>query len=391
MADTFFMTRTPELYFGLGEIARIPELLHRLGLKRAFLVTGSGSVRGLAQWQSLVAELEKNGGYAGDARVAGEPSPEDVDEIAAACRMRVAEVIIGIGGGSALDAAKAAAVAVMHQGSIRDYLEGVGSKKPSGRRLPLIACPTTAGTGTEATKNAVISEVGPGGFKKSVRHDALVPDIAVVDPELAVGVPPRVTAASGLDAVTQNLEAYVSTGANHFTDAVALSGLEAAGRSFLRVLEDGSDVTARSDMAWAAHTSGIALANAGLGLVHGAAGPAGAMHEIPHGVACGRLLPAVTRATIEKLRADGDPAGVLERYARAGEALSGRRRGSTDADCDLLFGTLERFVDAGELPGFSAYGFTAQEIRDLAGATGHKNQPVQFTTEEIAVILTEAM
>jgi alcohol dehydrogenase class IV len=391
MADTFFVTRTPELYFGPGEITRIPELLHRLGLKRAFLVTGSQSVRRLPQWKALIDELDKHGGYAGDARVPGEPSPSDIDEIAAACRLRVAEVIIGIGGGSALDAAKAASVAVMHQGSIRDYLEGVGSKKPSGRRLPLIACPTTAGTGSEASKNAVISEVGPEGFKKSIRHDRLVPDIAVIDPDLAVGVPPRVTAASGLDAITQNLEAYVSTGASLFTDAVAVSGLEAAGRSFVRVLEDGSDVAARADMAWAAHTSGIALANAGLGLVHGAAGPAGAMHEIPHGVVCGRLLPPVTRATVERLRSEGDPTGVLERYARAGVALSGQRRGSVEADCDLLLETLERFVKVGELPGFAAYSFTREEIRDLAGATGHKNQPTHFTTDEIEEILSQAM
>ncbi|MFP4567177.1 MAG: iron-containing alcohol dehydrogenase [Spirochaetaceae bacterium] len=398
MADSFFVTRTPELYFGPGSLTRVPGLLHRLSLKRAFLVTGSGSVRELPQWEQLIADLEKDGGYAGDARVAGEPSPSDVDEIAAAARLRVAEVIIGIGGGSALDAAKAAAVAVMHPGSIRDYLEGVGSKQPTPRRLPLIACPTTAGTGTEATKNAVLREVGPNGFKKSLRHDAYVPDIAVIDPSLAVGVPHRVTAASGLDAITQNLEAYVSTGANCFTDAVALGGLEAAGRSFLRVLEDGGDVRARADMAWAAHTSGIALANAGLGLVHGAAGPAGAMHDIPHGVACGRLLPLVTRATIARLRtADPSAAGgaaakeTLARYARAGTAISGQDRGSVEANCDLLVETLDRFLRAGELPAFSAYGFTREEVRTLAGKSGRKGHPTDFDAGDIEEILAGAL
>lgn len=413
MADGFFVTRTPELYFGPGSLKRIPDLLHRLGLKRAFLVTGSGSVRELPQWRELIGDLEKNGGYAGDARVPGEPSPSDVDEIAAAARLRVAEVIIGIGGGSALDAAKASAVAVMHPGSIREYLEGVGSRQPTPRRLPLIACPTTAGTGTEATKNAVLREVGPNGFKKSLRHDAYVPDIAVIDPELAVGVPQRVTAASGLDAVTQNLEAYVSTGANYFTDAVALSGLEAAGRGFLRVLDNGSDVDARADMAWAAHTSGIALANAGLGLVHGAAGPAGAMHEIPHGVACGRLLPLVTRATISRLRTTVSGPGAagpgaagpatagpgaadrakdtLARYARAGTAIAGRDQGSVEANCDLLVETLERFLEAGELPDFSAYGFTREDIRTLAGKSGLKGQPTDFDAGEIEEILSGAL
>ena len=407
MADGFFVTRTPELYFGAGSLKRIPDLLHRLGLKRAFLVTGSGSVRELPQWEELIAALKKNGGYAGDARVSAEPSPSDVDEIAAAARLRVAEVIIGIGGGSALDAAKASAVAIMHSGSIRDYLEGVGSKQPTRRRLPLIACPTTAGTGTEATKNAVLREVGPNGFKKSLRNDAYVPDIAVIDPELALGVPQPVTAASGLDAITQNLEAYVSTGANYFTDAVALSGLEAAGRSFLRVLEDGRDVDARADMAWAAHTSGIALANASLGLVHGAAGPAGAMHDIPHGVACGRLLPLVTRATVDKLRgatsdgaaaaaaaaaaAPGSAANTLTRYARAGATISGQDQGSVEANCDLLVETLEGFLQAGELPDFSAYGFTREEIRTLAGKSGLKGQPTDFNAGEIEEILSRAL
>jgi alcohol dehydrogenase class IV len=400
MADGFSATRTPELHFGPGTLKRISDLLHQLGLKRAFLVTGSGSVRELPQWQELIADLGENGGYAGDARVPGEPSPSDIDEIAAAARLRVAEVIIGIGGGSALDAAKASAVAVMHPGSIREYLEGVGSRQPTPRRLPLIACPTTAGTGAEATKNAVLREVGPNGFKKSLRHDAYVPDIAVIDPELAVGVPQRVTAASGLDAITQNLEAYVSTGANYFTDAVALSGLEAAGRSFLRVLQNGSDVNARADMAWAAHTSGIALANAGLGLVHGAAGPAGAMHDIPHGVACGRLLPLVTRATISRLRTvvprttggSGDRAkNTLARYARAGAAIAGRDRGSVEANCDLLIETLEGFLEAAKLPDFSAYGFTREEIRTLAGKSGLKGQPTDFDSGEIEEILSGAL
>ena len=416
MAQQFSMTRTPALHFGAGSIKNVPQLLRQLGLKRAFLITGSGSVRGLRQWRELVETLENEGRYAGDAGVEAEPSPADIDAIASTVRMRVAEVIIGIGGGSALDAAKATAVAVMHEGSIRDYLEGVGSRTPTPRRLPLVSCPTTAGTGSEATKNAVLSEVGAEGFKKSLRHDAYVPDIAVIDPELALGVPRSVTAASGLDAITQNLEAYVSTGAQYFTDAVALGGLEAAGRSFLRVLEDGTDVDARADMGWAAHTSGIALANAGLGLVHGAAGPAGAMHPIPHGLACGRLLPPTTRAAIAKLRAGassgagtgnanravgpaatvsrptrGGPIDTLERYARAGVALAGEDRGSVNANCDLLVETLERFLETAALERFSDYGFTAAEIRALAQKSGLKNQPVAFDTSEIEAILREAL
>jgi alcohol dehydrogenase class IV len=391
MVDTFTIVRTPELHFRPGSLQMIPQVLERLGLKRAFLVTGSGSVRKLPQWKKLVETLDAEGGYAGDARMPGEPSPGEVDEIAELCRMRVAEVVIGIGGGSAIDAAKATAAAVMHEGSIRDYLEGVGAKKPTGKRLPLIACPTTAGTGTEATKNASLRELGPNGFKKSLRHDGFVPDIALIDPELATGVPRRVTAASGLDAITQNMEAYISTKATPFTDALAVSGLEAAGRGFLRALDDGSNVAARAEMAWCAHTSGISLANAGLGLVHGVAGPAGAMHDIPHGVACGLLLPHVTRATIARLEEEGDGDSVLARYARAGVALSGEDRGSVKQNCDLLLATLERLAEAAELPGLGAYDFTRAELKPLAEASGMKQQPVAFEPAEVEEILAAAM
>jgi alcohol dehydrogenase class IV len=362
-----------------------------MGLKRAFLVTGSGSIRNLPQWKELVSALEADGDYAGDARVPGEPSPDEVDEIADLARMRVAEVIIGIGGGSAIDAAKAASAAVMHEGSIRNYLEGVGTEKPTGKRLPLIACPTTAGTGTEATKNAVLRELGPDGFKKSLRHDAFVPDVAVIDPELALGVPPRVTGASGLDAITQNLEAYVSTKAAPYTDALAVSGLEAAGRSFLQAVSDGSNLQARAEMAWAAHTSGIALANAGLGLVHGVAGPAGATREVPHGVVCGLLLPHVTKATIEKLKKNGGGAEVLARYARAGVALSGQDRGGIDANCDLLLGTLERFAETAEIPALGTYGFTPEDVTDVAAKAGLKNQPGSFEASEIEEMIAAAL
>ncbi|MFP4705506.1 MAG: iron-containing alcohol dehydrogenase [Spirochaetaceae bacterium] len=406
MPQSFYISRTPELYFGAGGIARLPELLRAAGWNRVFVVTGGGSVRKLPQWERLVGALEENRAFAGDARVSGEPSPELVDEIAATCRMRVAEAIIGIGGGSALDTAKATAFAVLHEGSVADYLEGVGTKSATGRRLPFVACPTTAGTGTEATWNAVLRRVGPGGFKKSLRHHAFVPDLALIDPELALAVPRHVTAASGLDAVTQNLEAYVSTGATPYTDALALNGLEAAGRSFLRVLENGNDLEARGEMAWCAHTSGIALANAGLGLVHGAAGPAGATHDIPHGTACGLLLPAVTSATIARLREtaqtqrdedDADrrrqpaPGDALARYARAGVALTGADHGSIEKNCDVLIATLERFLERAELPSFGAYGFTRDDIRALSEKAGHKKHPVSFGPREIEKILATAL
>jgi len=210
--------------------------------------------------------------------VSGEPSPEVVDRIAASLE---ADVVVAIGGGSAIDAGKAVAAMAEEGGSIVDYLEEVGTKPPTGRRRFLVAVPTTAGTGSEATANAVISRVGASGFKKSLRHEGYIPDIALIDPELALDCPPAVTAASGLDAITQLLEGFVSTGGNPLTDALGRSGLATAGRSFSRAVHEG-DLIARSAMAYAAYLSGVILAIAGLGIVHGIASPLGGAYPVPH-------------------------------------------------------------------------------------------------------------
>jgi alcohol dehydrogenase class IV len=298
------------------------------------------------------------------------------------------DVVVAIGGGSAIDTGKAVAVRFTVDRSIVDYLEGVGSISPSGGTLPFVAVPTTAGTGSEATKNAVLSRPGPDGFKKSLRHDNFVPVLALIDPRLQLSCPPELTAASGLDAITQLLEAYVSRQATPFTDALALDGLAAAGRGFARAVERGAaDVDARASMAYAAYLSGVCLANAGLGTVHGLAGAAGALIEVPHGVFCGLLVPEVTRRTVEALRRERDGLGTLGKYAAAGRALTGRTTGALEDQIERLLDRLEEFVRIGNLRGLESYGLTEQIAGEIAASGGNKANPREFAPKELTDIL----
>jgi alcohol dehydrogenase class IV len=322
-----------------------------------------------------------------------------------------ADAVVAVGGGSVLDTGKAVAAMCLHSGSVEEYLEGVGEKKPEGRRLPLIAVPTTAGTGSEATKNAVISRVGENGYKKSLRHDAFVPDMAVIDPRAGLSVPPQVTAAAGMDAVTQLLEAYVSTDANPFTDAVAVDGLHRAGYALPGAVRDGGNLDAKAEMAYAAYLSGVALANAGLGLVHGYASSLGALHPVPHGVVCAILVGPVTRAVADALSSGNDEASLLalEKYAHAASVLEGapspytgtNRRAVAEPEADgeerreqlrgqalRLASILEGWREEFSLPSLADYGFSEEELRASGASAGLKKTPATLSEEaraEIAV------
>lgn len=301
-------------------------------------------------------------------------------------------VIVAIGGGSAVDTGKALSAALRHEGSIRDYLEGVGTREPTGAKVPFVAVPTTAGTGSEATKNAVLSEPGDPGYKKSLRHEAFVPDLAVVDPLLQTGCPAGVTAASGLDAICQLLEAYLSTEASPLTDALALDGLAAAGRSFARAVERGeSDVDARAGMAYAAYLSGRCLANAGLGVVHGLAGPAGAHSAVPHGVFCGLLLPRAIEMLVERLVRSRDGVASLAKLATAGRVLAARGAGSMEANIQLLLDRLVEFRKVAELPGLRSYDFTGETVQLVAAEGNSKASPVKLDEAERAQLLESSL
>ena len=390
----FNQARSPRIVFGAGCIEQLPACLSEFGDK-VLVVTGGDSLDTAGTWASVEARLEDHGIRVRRERVRGEPSPEDVDRMVASQRAFSPDVVVGIGGGSVVDAGKAVSAMLPLERSVVDYLEGGGTGETHpGVKVPYIAVPTTAGTGGEATKNAVLSRTGEGGFKKSLRHDDLVPDVALLDPTLPLGCPRAVTAACGMDALTQLIESYVSTGATPLTDALCLSGIERAARSLAAVCGDGAgDLAARADMAYAALMSGITLANAGLGVVHGLAGPIGGRFPVPHGVACGTLLAPATRVTIEKLAGEnGWDHPALAKYAAAGRIMAGAVAVDVEAACGLLVERFDRLTSELDLPRLSAYGITAADLPGFAASGGvNKFNPVELGPEELLGVLSERL
>jgi len=352
----FTVSSLPRIVFGEGTLTQVPIQAASFG-KRVLIVTGGHSFRDSPYWGVLTSGLREQGVTWDVMPVEGEPSPQLVDDAVTAWRVAQIDVIVGIGGGSVLDAAKAVAGLLPHGNSVMDHLEGVGPEIPyRGPATPFIAVPTTAGTGSEATKNAVLSVQGPQGFKKSFRHELLVPRYAVVDPLLLASCPPELIAANGMDALTQLLESYVSSRASPFTDALALSGL-AAVRDGLIDWYEGNEraVSGRSRMAYAALLSGITLAQSGLGSVHGLAAPLGAFFPIPHGVACGTLVAIATEVNIRALRERAPENPSLEKYAQAGRILSGRPALPREEAWKLLVQTLSDWTRKMDLPRLRTY------------------------------------
>lgn len=388
----YTVSRMPRLVAGEHTLMQLPQLLEKQGHHEILLCTGASSLQKSGHLQALESACEHRGITLHIRSVSGEPSPEIVDEMTSAYWDAHISAVVAIGGGSVIDAAKAAAAMIAESRSsqslcaVTDYLEGVGTKEPSGLRLPLFAVPTTAGTGSEATKNAVISRLGEQGFKKSLRHDAFVPDAAILDGELAMSTPAAVTAASGLDAVTQLLEAYVSKKASDFTDMVCREGLHHAGVVLGGLVDGSGDAHMRTRMAYAAYLSGVALANAGLGVVHGAASVLGAMHEIPHGVVCGTLLFEASRRVIEKL--DGSSA-AYGKYGMAGYLLTGTEQSPflPEKGHELLLGYLEHAQHQFGMQSLGDYGFTGDQLKTAAAKTGLKETPADLNSEEIEALL----
>ncbi len=391
----FSIARLPRIEFGCGALNKLPALLAPHG-RRLLIVTGGRSFTQTPHWERLSRSLEEQGFGWELCRVDGEPSPQLVDQAVAQFRNQGIEAVLGIGGGSVLDAAKAIAGLLKPGNSVMDHLEGVGPELPYlGPATPFIAVPTTAGTGSEATKNAVLSTHGENGFKKSFRDEQLVPQYAVVDPDLLASCPPELIAANGMDALTQLLEAYVSTRANPFTDALALDGIKAARDGLLAWHGQAEDAAAgREKMAYAALLSGICLAQTGLGSVHGLAAPLGAFFPIPHGVACGTLLAEATKANIDLMEArePGNPA--LAKYAHVGRLFRGRTHVDEVGARVFLVHVLKEWTEQLNLPRLSTYGMAEADIpRVVANCRGSsmKTNPIVLSDDEVASLLRKRL
>ncbi|MEW6513094.1 MAG: iron-containing alcohol dehydrogenase [Pseudomonadota bacterium] len=387
----FSIARLPRIEFGSGVLQKLPDIAAGYG-KHLLLVTGTKSFIESPHASWLFDALRQRNCSWEIIKVGGEPAPAFIDDSVAALRDQSINAVIGIGGGSALDAAKAIAGLLKPGNSVMEHLEGVGPELPyRGPATPFIAVPTTAGTGSEATKNAVLTLEGQ--FKKSFRDDQLVAEWALVDPDLLATCPPQLIAADGMDAFTQLLESFVSTRANPMTGALARSGIMAVKDSLLSLYQEQSSV-AREKMAYASLLSGICLAQTGLGSVHGLASPLGAFFPIPHGVACGTLVATATAANIAALKVRQPDSPALSKYAEIGRRFAMQKGLNGDEARDFLVATLREWERALDLPRLSTCRLTSADFsRVVAESRGSsmKTNPVVLTDEEITRILEERL
>ncbi|MDH5437090.1 MAG: iron-containing alcohol dehydrogenase, partial [Gammaproteobacteria bacterium] len=328
--------------------------------------------------------------------VHGEPSPQMVDDYVAEFSRKDIDVVIAIGGGSALDAAKAIAGLLKIKRSVMDYLEGVGPElKYEGPAVPFIAVPTTAGTGSEATKNAVLSVQGLDGFKKSFRDDQLVAEYAIIDPELLKTCPPELIAANGMDALTQLMESYVSLKANPMTDALAISGLNAARDGLIEWYDQGGKAkAAREKMAYAALISGITLAQTGLGSVHGLAAPLGAFYPVPHGVACGTLMATATEMNIQAMLEREPKNTALGKYVHLADVLCKKKHPSRESAWEAMIICLTEWTERMQLPVLSTFGVSKAGLDNIvenSRGSSMRTNPIVLTNSEIRLILEQRL
>ncbi|MGA2174810.1 MAG: iron-containing alcohol dehydrogenase [Verrucomicrobiota bacterium] len=371
--------------FGPGAAREAGRLARDFG-RRALVVTG----RDAARAHFLLDSLRENGVLSSPFSVSGEPGIETIEHGVKRAAGENCDLVIGFGGGSALDTGKAIAAMLTNPGDVLDYLEVIGGGKPLREpSAPFLAIPTTAGTGTEVTRNAVLASP-VHRVKASLRSPSMLPKIALVDPELTYGLPPAITASTGLDALTQLIEPYVCCRAQAMTDALCVEGMRRATRSLRVAVERGQDAAAREDMALASLFGGMALANAGLGAVHGFAGAIGGMFEAPHGAVCAALLPHVMKANIRAL-GERDSAGEgLRRYEVVARILTGNAAATAEHGIEWV----RQLVGDLRIPPLATYGLTARDasevIEKAAKASSMKANPIVLTPAELAAILKSA-
>ena len=355
--------------------------------ERVLLVTGSTPDRA----DSILSALQEHKVSHTPFSVSGEPTVPAVADGVRSAKKAQCRIVIGYGGGSALDCAKAIAALMPNPGDPLDYLEVVGRGNPLARPCaPCICVPTTAGTGSEVTRNAVL--VSPEHrVKVSLRSPGMFPLLAVVDPDLTRSLPPSITASTGMDALTQLIEPFVSLGANPLSDAICREGIRRAALWLRPAFVDGSDPEARENMALASLFGGLALTNAGLGVVHGLAAPLGGMSSIPHGIVCARLLPFAMKANLKALRTRAKDSPALSRFDEIARLLTGKAVARAEEGVDWIESTCAELA----IPRLSSFGLAAEDLPPVAEkaqkASSMKPNPIQLSVEELTSILEKAL
>jgi alcohol dehydrogenase class IV len=381
----FEFATASRIIFGRGTVKIAATAGQDMG-NRALIVIGQNVERAGFLFDSLT----KSGIQPFHFSVSGEPTVTLTIEGVELAHQNACDFVMGMGGGSVIDTAKAIAALLTNSGDVMDYLEVIGQGKPLSRpSAPCIAIPTTAGTGAEVTKNSVLTSP-EHKVKVSLRSPTMLPDLAIVDPELTYSMPPSLTASTGLDALTQIMESFVSVKSNPVTDAICLEGLKRAALSLRQACEDGSNKTARENMAIVSLFGGLALANSKLGAIHGIAGPMGGMFPIPHGVICARLLPFVMEVNVRALRRHSSQQ-YLSRYDQVAQVLTGK----SDAGAEDGIAWTHDLCDGLDIPGLSEFGITKDHFSDIVSgskkSSSIKGNPINLADEELREILQKAL
>jgi alcohol dehydrogenase class IV len=382
---SFEFATAKRIIFGAGSAKKIADSALNLG-KRPLIVTGKNQDR----CKFLLDDFSNNNIKCEIFSVYGEPTTEIVTECMGLVNRSKADVIISIGGGSAIDTGKAVSALITNGNDLFDYLEVIGRGKPlKNPSLPFLAVPTTAGTGAEVTNNAVIKSK-EHSIKVSLRSPSMLPAIAVIDPLLTHTMPREVTASTGLDAFTQVIEPYVSNKANVLTDAICKEGIKRISRSLLKAFNDGNDAKAREDMCIGSLFGGIALSNAKLGAVHGFAGPIGGIIDAPHGVICGILLPYVIKANIKALGERDPSSKVLTKYEKIAKIVTNKEK-ATPEDLIKWIDEIYEKLKMSHLSEVKSKKEQIKEIIDNAKKTSSmKSNPIELTDDELREIIKDA-
>ncbi len=386
MIPSFSLGTPSQIIFGPGKLAKLEDTLRPFG-SRPLLVLGKRSFAETAGFATLQRIFDKLSISVKTIHVATEPSPKMIDAVVTDRQYSDIDMVISVGGGSTLDAGKAIAAMLVEGGGVSRFLEGIGTKTPSGKKFPFIAIPTTSGTGSEATSNAVLSCIGSKGFKRSLRHDNYFPNLALIDPVLTLSCPKNLTVACSMDCFTQLVEGYLSSKGSPLTDALALEGIRAVNGALRIVADDGGNIAARSNLSYGSLLSGIVLANAGLGVVHGFASAIGGLFAIPHGTICGSLMAPANQVTLRNLRYTAPDHPALGKYTMLGQIVSDQTNRSDSWYQDHFIAELEELFVHLALPFLSDYGVTINDAERIAAQTGNKNNPAKLSKDELVEIL----
>lgn len=379
----------PYIILGCDKLSELPKLV--TNYSNILLITGGQSFKNSHHYKSLLNNLNDKTIYS--VPIFEEPSPDFIYETVKNHRQYNIDAVVAIGGGSVLDSCKSISAMLTVPDSVMNYLEGFDVKSHPGTKVPFIAIPTTSEAGSEMTKNAVLRKVSPNGFKKSLRHDNFIPNIAIVDPKLTLSCNINMTVACGLDAFTHLIESYLSTNGSPITDALALDGIRYFSEGFVQSRLNGySDLDTRKCMSYASMLGGICLANPGLGTVHGFTSALGGFYNITHGVVCATLLPPYTKLIIERLLENKEDNMIyLNKYKLVGEILYGDKASTVEKGCKMLIDKLYGFVEDFDIPRLSPYDICEDDFDRIINRTSNNFNPIALSYEDLYYILKERL